>query len=726
MKQSNLRQLGITVSAMALAVPAVAWAQAPEARDDTDIVVTAQRLNQSQILREGALGALGNQDAFNVPFAVKSYDSTLILNQQSQTLGQVLDNDPSVRTTYGFGNASEQFVVRGFPLFGEDVAIDGLYGITPRQLVSPELYDQVQILNGASAFLYGAAPGGTAIGGTVNVMPKRATGRLIARVTANYNSDQHIGGAFDIGKRFGDDESFGVRVNGAGRWGDISIDDEYRSSTVVGLAADWRSGSVRLSFDFAYQRSKVEHMRPMVQIGDFSALPKAPKSSINFGQPWQFTTLRDVFGILKAEVDVTDDFMLYASLGARDGAERGNYQGFTVTNSATGDATVTGSRIPRNDNNEAGQIGLRANLDTGPFSHEINAGISAIRQVNRNAFAFGDFGGSPTNLYNPVDVATPDFNFFIGGDIDNPFPIGRTRLFSMFVSDTITAFDERVLLTVGLRRQKMKILSYGYYDGGALGTSYDKEATTPVLGIVVKPTENISLYANRVQALLQGPSVPNDPSQYLNFGEVFAPFKATQYEIGGKVNFGRWNASVALFKTARPNQLERRLDPNDPNSLLVLTLEGEQRNRGIELSVDGEPVEGLRLIAGLSVIDAELRRTQGGALDGNQALGVPEFTANANIEWDTPFFPGFTLTGRVLHTDKQYFDAANTLSIPSWTRFDLGARYVFAAGDTPVTLRFNVDNVADKNYWASAFGSFGGQLVMGLPRTFKASITADF
>ena len=129
---------------------------------------------------------------------------------------------------------------------------------------------------------------------------------------------------------------------------------------------------------------------------------------------------------------------------------------------------------------------------------------------------------------------------------------------------------------------------------------------------------------------------------------------------------------------------------------------------------------------GLSVIDAELRRTQGGALDGNQALGVPEFTANANIEWDTPFFPGFTLTGRVLHTDKQYFDAANTLSIPSWTRFDLGARYVFAAGDTPVTLRFNVDNVADKNYWASAFGSFGGQLVMGLPRTFKASITADF
>src|SRR3546814_15171707 len=103
-----------------------------------------------------------------VPFAVKAYSETLILNQQPLTLGAVLENDPSVRTSLGFGNASEQFVIRGFPLYGEDIAIDGLYGVTPRQLVSPELYDQVQVLNGASAFLFGAAPGGTALGGTLN------------------------------------------------------------------------------------------------------------------------------------------------------------------------------------------------------------------------------------------------------------------------------------------------------------------------------------------------------------------------------------------------------------------------------------------------------------------------------------------------------------------------------------------------------------------------------
>src|SRR3546814_6099328 len=67
-----------------------------------------------------------------VPFAVKAYSETLILNQQPLTLGAVLENDPSVRTSLGFGNASEQFVIRGFPLYGEDIAIDGLYGVTPR------------------------------------------------------------------------------------------------------------------------------------------------------------------------------------------------------------------------------------------------------------------------------------------------------------------------------------------------------------------------------------------------------------------------------------------------------------------------------------------------------------------------------------------------------------------------------------------------------------------
>ena len=136
---------------LALACPALlplaAHAQQGEPRSDDEVVVTAQRANGTQVIRGGEVGVLGNRDAADVPFSIKGYGEALILNQQPQTLGQVLENDPGIRTTYGFGNAAEQFVIRGFTLYGDDVGLNGLYGITPRQLVAPELYERVEVLS---------------------------------------------------------------------------------------------------------------------------------------------------------------------------------------------------------------------------------------------------------------------------------------------------------------------------------------------------------------------------------------------------------------------------------------------------------------------------------------------------------------------------------------------------------------------------------------------------
>jgi len=709
---------GCSLTILGLALYSATPALAQVASENESIVVTAQRSNETQVIRQGSLGALGDKDAMEVPFAVKAYSETLILNQQPLTLGAVLENDPSVRTSLGFGNASEQFVIRGFPLFGEDIAIDGLYGVTPRQLVSPELYDQVQVLNGASAFLFGAAPGGTALGGTVNLVPKRAKDKDTNRVTANYLSDAHLGGAFDFGRRMGSDGAVGIRINGAGRWGDIAIEDEYRSSVVVGTALDWRSERARLSLDLAYQRAKVQHMRPMVQLSGVTAIPDAPKADINYGQEWNFTTLRDFFGILKFEYDLSDNFMFYASGGARDTAERGVYQGFRVTDAATGDAFVTGSNIPRNDNNEAAQAGFRGQFSTGPISHEFNIGASHSRYINRNAFEFGPFVATPTslnNLYNPVQVAKPTFNAFVSGNLADPNPANRTRLTSFFVSDTLGVLDDMVELTLGLRRQQIYFRTYNI-NTNAQTSRYKESATTPVIGLVIRPSERFSIYANRIEGLAQGPVAP---AATVNAGEVFPPFKTKQYEIGAKMALRNFNASVALFQTDKPQALTI-INGAGQNEF---TVNGVQRNKGIEFSVDGEPVDGLRVIAGLSLTEAKQRRTQGGATDGNDAIGVPDYTANVNVEWDLGFLPGVTLTGRLIQTGKQQVNLANTLAIPSWTRFDLGARYVVAAGDTPITFRLNVDNVANNAYWSS---SLGGYLVQGQPRTVKASATVEF
>lgn len=697
-----------------------------------DVIVTAQRRNRTEVSRGGQLGALGDKAAEDVPFSIKSYNEALILNQQPLTLGQLLENDPSIRTTYGFGNAAEQFVVRGFTLYGDDVGMNGLYGITPRQLVAPELYESVQVLNGASAFLNGAAPGGTGIGGNVNLVLKRAD-RSFTRATASYLSNSHFGGSADISRRFGDG-AFGVRVNGAFRSGDVSIDDEFRRTAVVGGAFDWRSGPVRIAIDVAYQDVEVDRLRPKVTIGGgLTRIPRVPDADHNYAQAFAYTKLRDLFGMIRGEWDVAENAMLYASFGARDGDEAGIYDGITVNDATTGAASGNALFVPLESNNEAAVAGLRVKLAQGGISHEINIGGSHLWQVQRTAYDFRygpGFAGFATNLYDTPQVALPSSSL-VGGDLDDPYPINRTRLGSAFASDTIGLFDDRLLVTGGLRLQAISVRTYSYF-GGALDTAYSESAVTPVVGIVAKPVEGLSLFANRIESLAQGPTAPatgvlprgSIALPLTNANAVFAPYRSIQYEVGAKLRVGRMNASLALFTTSRPQGVIEE-DPNQPGAPRF-ALSGEQRNRGIEFSVDGELARGLRLIAGVSVIDATIRDQPGGVNEGNEAQGVPDWQGNANVEWDVPFLPGLTLTGRVVHTGEQQVNIANTLQLPDWTRFDAGLRYVFVAADTPITLRAGVDNIADKRYWASAFDAFNQTLLQGAPRTARASLTVDF
>lgn len=706
----TLRFARISTLALAASIAAPALAQ-----DSDTIVVTAQRENATEVRNGGDAGVFGDKPAEDLPFSIRSFDETLILNQQPLTLGELLDNDPTVRTTYGFGNAAEQFVIRGFALFGDDVGLNGLYGIAPRQLVAPELYDSVQVLNGASAFLNGAAPGGSSLGGSVNLQLKRSGTQPLTRATLGYTSDAHFGGSFDVARRFGANGEWGLRVNGAYRDGEVSVEREDRRTQVLGGALDYDGGAFRAVLDLAYQEVRVDDLRPKVTIGS-AAIPAVPGAEANYAQGFSYTKLRDVFGTLGFEWDVADNAMLYAKAGARDGREDGIYSGITVLDAATGAANGNALVVPRTDNNEALEAGLRVSLGSS-ITHEINFGGNINWQTNRNAFDFRygpGFGGFATNLYATPQVELPS-STLVGGDLDDPFPIAKSRLSSAFASDTLGLFGDKLLLTGGLRLQSIGVRAFNYYNGGMLDSAYDEDAVTPVAGVVFKPLPHLSFYANRIEALQQGPTAPLDPA-LANPGEMLSPRRSVQYEAGAKLALGaKLFAGLALYEIKRPGEGA----VTGADGLQRFAYIGEQRHRGIEFALNGEPLEGVRMIAGFAVNDAKFD-------NGFKVAGVPDFTANANVEWDLPFVPGLTLTGRATHTGDQWVDAANTVQIPDWTVFDLGGRYVFAVVEKPVTLRLTVDNVANRRYWASAFDSFNDALLQGRPRTVNASVSVDF
>src|ERR1700761_8504307 len=271
------RRLSLLAAASSLVLAASAHAQAPAA-DAQEIVVSAQKNNRTEVRQGGSVGVLGDKDGLDVPFNIRSYSAALILNQQSETLGEVLENDPSVRTTLGFGNFSEQFVIRGFPLYGDDISIDGLFGATPRQLVSPELYESVQILNGANAFLNGAAPGGSGIGGGVNLVFKRAGNTPLTRLTVGYEENSLFSASADVGRRFGDNGAFGLRVNAMERNGYSDIAGSHHQTTLAGGSFDYRGDRLRASLDVAFQRDVIDRDRPTVTIAA-TAIPQAPSGT---------------------------------------------------------------------------------------------------------------------------------------------------------------------------------------------------------------------------------------------------------------------------------------------------------------------------------------------------------------------------------------------------------------------------------------------------------------
>jgi iron complex outermembrane receptor protein len=698
---------------------------APQAAIPTVVVsasadASAQGLSSSyaggQVARGGRLGLLGNADLMDTPFNATSYTQQLIQDQQARSVADVVQNDPSVRVARGFGNFQELYVIRGFAVNSDDMAYNGLYGLLPRQFVAAELLERVEILRGANSFVNGAAPGGGGIGGAVNLVPKRAPNHPLNQATLGVESGGQVVGAFDIARRFGEGDRAGIRVNAVHRDGDTAVDRESRELNVLSVGLDYRGNNYRLSADVGFQEHALDAARPSVTVGSGLRVPAAPDASHNFAQPWTRSTERDTFGTLRGEVDLAPNAVAWAAFGARNGSEFNALTTTTTTDNAGG-LNMGRFDNQRDDRTRTGEIGARGELVTGPVKHTISASASAFEMKSFNAYGMSDFAGWATNLYRPVDVAAPSPTFFTGGSLENPLLTHKSILGSYAVADSMALLDDALRVTVGLRHQRIKDYSYDY-GTGAQNAGYDQSANTPVAGIVYKPMKNLSLYANYAEALQQGPTASAFGVVLDNQGQVFAPYTSRQKEVGVKYDSGKLGMSAALFTVSQP------LGYVQDN---VFGIFGEQRNRGLELSVFGMPAKGLRLLGGLTLLDAEQRRTAGAVNQGKDAIGVPGTQLNLGTEWDVPSVPGLSLNARALYTSTQYADAANTQQLPSWTRFDLGANYLTRIMDRDVTFRARVDNAFDRNYWASAGGYPGaGYLVLGAPRTVSVSATVDF
>ncbi|MCK0544991.1 TonB-dependent receptor [Pseudomonas syringae pv. aptata] len=670
-------------------------------------VTDGQDYAGGQVARKDSQGMLGSRDFMETPFSMTTYTKDAVKNQQARTLGDLIASDPSVRATNPAGGRYEQFTIRGFSLFNSDVSYNGLYGILPTYTIDMEMAERVDILKGPSQLINGISPRGS-VGGGINVVPKRATDKPITELTTSYASKGQVGAAVDVARRFGEDDKFGIRFNGVKQSGDTEWDHQSVDRDMAVLGLDFRGDRLRLSTDIGHTERDTDAPQERVQVGANAKVPNANDVRDNYAQSWSKARTKDTFGAVNAEYDLSDSVMLYGGVGARKSNHDFLRHAVSVTNDA-GDFSVQPRDFTRDENVRTATAGARSWFTTGPVSHEVNLAASYFYMDFENGGA--RYAAAPSNLYNPVDTPTPSNPTRADSKVYT-----ENRFSGVALTDTLGFFEDRLLLTLGARWQRVKVDDWT--DDVKGDTAYDEEKVSPSGGILYKVTDDFSVYANYMEGLSQGKIAP---STSVNEDQIFPPFVSRQVEVGAKYDLGSFAFTASVFRIKQPayetNTTSRVFGPN-----------GKRRNDGVELTMFGEPMKGFRLLGGVMYIDSELTNTVNGTFDGNRAPATPKYNVNLGAEWDVPGVNGLTLTGRGIYTGSQYLDQANSKSIDSSERFDVGARYAFKVDQKDITLRANVENVMNKYYWSSAGASDDSEpgLTLSTPRTYLLSATIGF
>ena len=713
--------LAIRTALLLAAASGNAWAATAESADDSAQSLTLDATNVNarylgptdlpevlaggQVARGARLGMLGNKDVMDTPFSVTSYTAKTLADLQTVTVADALERDPSVRSTGQTGGIVDSFFVRGFAI-GEgnlgELAYDGVYGVAPNYRAFTEYAERVEVLKGPGALMYGISPN-SGVGGVINIVPKRPLDQDLTRFTGSYASDTQVGGHLDISRRFGEENQFGVRFNGSLQGGDTAVDDQQRDVGVGAIALDYRGERLRLNLDYISQKESFEGASRPFTLAPGVQVPSAPNGRTSLPQKWGWSDTKEQSALLGGEYDLSDSLTVFAHAGGgRSDVKRLSDQVPRILNDA-GDTSNIPGYYKFNVDRSTADVGLRAQFATGPITHTTT--LMATRYQDELSRGINNGTEIRSNIYHPVD--TPKQNL----RAPKVLRISESELSGVALTDTLGFLDERIQLTLGVRRQDIE--SRNYNAAGVVSSRYKDAATTPLVGVVVKPWDDVSLYYNYVEGLSKGDIAPGTAS---NAGETFAPYESKQHELGVKYEHGTFMTTLALFQIEKPS--------GELGADGVYSVQAEQRNRGVELSVYGEVAPGTRLMGGVTLLDGELTQSATAANRGNKPVGVPDIQANLWAEYDTPWLEGFTLTGGAIYTDSQYINQANTQELDAWTRIDAGVRYATKIEGRPTTLRATVQNVFDREYWSgvASYGAFSP----GYPRTLQLSATVDF
>jgi catecholate siderophore receptor len=158
-------------------------------------------------------------------------------------------------------------------------------------------------------------------------------------------------------------------------------------------------------------------------------------------------------------------------------------------------------------------------------------------------------------------------------------------------------------------------------------------------------------------------------------------------------------------------------DPNNPGFFIA---SGSHKIEGFETGLNGYVTKDWQSALGYAYTDARITSdTSPTIVAGNRVQLVPfnQFSWWNKYQID----PVWAASVGLIYFSDSYASSDDTVSLPGFFRVDAG---LYAKINETWKAQFNVENVFDKGYWASADGN--NNISPGQPRTFRLSATAKF
>ena len=715
----------VLIALVPLVLESVAYAD--EATSDTSsaqsptekVVISGSREAEQnyRVPAVDSIGPLGSTPILDTPYSIGILPHDLIENSQAVNFRDVSKYLPLVAFQEQQGPDILRPQTRGMQ--GGNFQNSKQDGMTMFVTVANamEQYEQIEVVNGLSASLYGPANPS----GMFNFVTKRPTDEDLREITASYVSDSVGTVKADLGGRIDPGGIVTYRVNGLYGSGDGYVDMSHQRRVLGDFGVDvrpWEHGVLELNYS---NYTLIDQGYPgWFTYNETLHLPPSPDPGrVGFGQSYAGTALRTQTSSARIKQDLGSDWHLVVGVLNQDATRNINTPVNNLTSNSGNYTTSFANGFAPRFVITSDTAYLNGTFDTFGIGNDFTFGSAGYRSSSYSVITPATAASvrlGTANIFDPVvfpDPVTGAPNVWRNYDSSDVYQQG-------FNLNDLLKLTDQWSLRLGASQDWFHTNNFN--NKSLLTTQYANHGVSPTGSIIFKPAANMTTYFTYASALQAGDLAPGTAA---NAGDSLPPYRSKEYELGYKASLSGIDVTAALFRVERPFA-----NLNTVNNLFEVS--GQQVNRGLELSAIGEVVDGLTLYGGVQLLNARLEHTPFATTNDKIYVGAPKVKGNMLLEYKIPGVSGLVATFDYQFSGTRSANDTNSYFAPGYNLFDLGARYTSSIWTRPVTWRLAVDNVTDRHYWSTIgpsnlTGANTGNLLahMGAPRTLLASVSVN-